>query len=350
MGRLDAYGVSSSIYEFGEFANGDQSLWPQLGLTRVDSITLSMLRLDSLLAANNINALDYDCWVVDLQGVELLALIGAGDDLAKCNAIYIEVSTEEVYKGGVLWGELCDFLIANGMTPLWEPCSIHDDILFIRDKKLDAANAKFHSVHYIRHNQRRLEHLASLGLELVNKTVLEIGAGVGDHSTFYLDRGCSVLITEGRYDNLAQLQKRYANDHNARVKFLDIDMPFNLTETFQVVHFYGLLYHLKNPAEAIKQVAIHADGILILETCVSNGDDQQINPVKENELDITQALHGVGCRPTRSWIWDQLKSNFPFVYATVTQPAHEEFPLEWDTVIDSNILSRAVFIASWIYL
>jgi hypothetical protein len=45
----------------------------------------------------------------------------------------------------------------------------------------------FHSPDYIRHNARRLEHLASLRLPIHDATVLEIGAGIGDHTTFYLE-------------------------------------------------------------------------------------------------------------------------------------------------------------------
>lgn len=340
-------GVSSSIYEFGPYANGDESLWPQLGLTMIDSITLPMLRLDSLLVANSIDCQNYNFWVVDLQGAELLALYGAGELLAKCSAMYIEVSTAEVYNGGVLWPELKEFLLKNGMMPLWEPANIHDDILFVRESKLEDVNKKFHSVDYIRHNQRRLEHLASLGLDLTDKTVLEVGAGVGDHTSFYLDRGCSVLVTEGRYDNFAQLQLRYAKEPGAIVQFLDVDAPFNLGKTFQIVHCYGLLYHLKCPAQAIQQMAGHCAGVMIIETCVSYGDDSAINPVKESEYDVTQALHGLGCRPTRRWVWERLSENFPYVYVTAYQPAHKEFPLQWTgDHVSSNDLTRSVFVAS----
>jgi hypothetical protein len=34
------------------------------------------------------------------------------------------------------------------------------------------------------------------------------------------------------------------------------------------------------------------------------------------------------------------------VYATTTQPWHEEFPLDWNSVSDSGALTRAVFVAS----
>lgn len=58
------------------------------------------------------------------------------------------------------------------------------------------AERHFHSIFYLRHNARRQEHLATLGLDLGNKSVLEVGAGIGDHTQFFLDRGCKVLCTE----------------------------------------------------------------------------------------------------------------------------------------------------------
>ena len=63
------------------------------------------------------------------------------------------------------------------------------------------AEKSFRGGHYQRHNARRLEHLASLRLDLAGKRVLEVGAGIGDHTTFFLDRDCTVVATEPRPEN-----------------------------------------------------------------------------------------------------------------------------------------------------
>jgi hypothetical protein len=47
-------------------------------------------------------------------------------------------------------------------------------------------------------NEARLGHLASLDLRLDGRTVLEVGAGVRRLTGFYIDRGCSVVLTEAR--------------------------------------------------------------------------------------------------------------------------------------------------------
>ena len=121
------------MFTFGEHGSGDKSLWPGLKLEMVESITLPTIRLDTLMCGNNIDVADYDFWVVDLQGAELLALQGAGDLLSRCNSIYVETSTVDVYRGGVLWPELRLWLNEAGFTTVWEPAMMHDDVLLVRN-------------------------------------------------------------------------------------------------------------------------------------------------------------------------------------------------------------------------
>lgn len=204
---------------------------------------------------------------------------------------------------------------------------------------------QFHSDHYTRHNARRLEHLASLRIPVANMTVLEVGAGIGDHSHYYLDRGCKVTITEARPENLSYLKERYPNE---TVLDFDMESPHPLPSApFDLVHCYGLLYHLKNPAQALEFLSKNARKMLFLESCVSFGDTEAINPVDELQHDFTQAWSGTGCRPTRLWLFRQLQRLFEHVYIPRTQPNHEEFPIDWTAPEKhKSYLMRAVFIAS----
>lgn len=211
--------------------------------------------------------------------------------------------------------------------------------------RADHPALQFHSDHYLRHNARRLEHLASLAVPVAGLSVLEVGAGVGDHSHYYLDRGCAITITEARPENLRALRRRYPD---ADVRALDVEHPdLAAAERFDVVHCYGLLYHLASPGQALAFLAHHCRGMLLLETCVSFGSDEAIHPVAERQRNPTQAWSGAGCRPTRPWIWRQLQGLFEHVYAPVTQPNHPEFPLDW-TAPDRHAseFARAVFVAS----
>ena len=52
----------------------------------------------------------YNFWNFDIQGAELMALKGAGKAIEYAKALYLEVNTEEVYKGGCLISEIDDYL------------------------------------------------------------------------------------------------------------------------------------------------------------------------------------------------------------------------------------------------
>lgn len=95
-----------------------------------DEITLEMSKLDSFVKKNNINISEYNHWIVDLQGAELLALKGAENSLKFCDSILIEVSKVDVYENAVLWPELKDWLMKRNFYPITEPTQDHSDILF----------------------------------------------------------------------------------------------------------------------------------------------------------------------------------------------------------------------------
>ncbi len=201
----------------------------------------------------------------------------------------------------------------------------------------------FHCDEYLRHNQRRLEHLASLGLDIVGKTVLELGAGIGDHTSFFLDRSCEVVATEGRQQNLEILRSRYPDVETMQLDLENPDLKIN--QQFDIVYCYGLLYHLQQPTQAIEFMARSCQKMLLLETCVSFGEEESINFCKEVADFPSQAISGNGCRPTRKWVYNQLKQYFEFVYMPITQPNHEQFPIDWN-LCSPEKSSRSVFIAS----
>ncbi len=123
-------GESSSMYEFGMNAH---ALWPEQELFMMERVPLNTTTLDQLLADHAIYAADRDFWVMDLQGAELRALQGAEQSLRSCRALLVEVSTVEVYRGGVQWPELRDHLEGRGFAPAWAPARPHDDVLFVPD-------------------------------------------------------------------------------------------------------------------------------------------------------------------------------------------------------------------------
>lgn len=196
----------------------------------------------------------------------------------------------------------------------------------------------------MRHNQRRQEHLASLGLDLAGQTVLEVGAGVGDHTSFFLDRGCSVVVTEPRQHNLEILRARYPD---LDVRHVDLDKPPSEPEIVDVVYCYGTLYHLERPADAIAWMACCARKLLLIETCVASGESAEIYAFEESAAQPDNAITGHGCRPTRAWVRRELGRHMDHAYSTVTQPWHKEFPIDWsDGNLGGSPLIRAVFVGS----
>ncbi|HEY0793691.1 MAG TPA: methyltransferase domain-containing protein [Chthoniobacterales bacterium] len=203
---------------------------------------------------------------------------------------------------------------------------------------------QFHSNYYLRINQRRQEHLATLGLPLRNRTVWEVSAGIGDHTTFFLDRGCRVITSDVRPELIALLRQRFPH---VPAQQIDLDAPpETFTGSFEVVYAYGVLYHLRQPGPALAYLASRCRNLLLLETCVGYGDGQDENPLEEPAQVASQARSGQGCRPTRRFVWETLQNLFPYTYCPITQPAHEQFPLDWSQPWGKNELRRAVFIGS----
>lgn len=213
-------------------------------------------------------------------------------------------------------------------------------------KKMLEPSFGFISFEYQRHNQRRLEHLAGLGLDLTNKHVLELGAGIGDHTSFFLDRNCEVTISEPRKENLEILKLRFPDKE---ILSLDLESPSPLNRQFDIVYCYGVLYHLADPEKALRFMAPLCSDLFLLETSVSYLDNGQVNVCDEDAEHITQAVSGSGCRPARSYVFNLLKELFPYVYMPKTQPVHEEFPSDWtqsSSPTGPHKLTRAIFIGS----
>jgi hypothetical protein len=204
----------------------------------------------------------------------------------------------------------------------------------------------FRSDAYLRHNARRQEHLASLHIPVAGMSVLEVGAGIGDHSHYFLDRGCRMTITETRESSLTYIRQRYPS---SEVRRLDMEHPPEQVAgaPFDIVYCYGLLYHLSNPAQALAFFRAHTGKMLLLETCVSFAQDGSVNLTEEIQKSPTQAFGGMGCRPSRSWVWGELSKLYPHVYLPRTQPNHEEFPTDWNAPKEhAASLQRAIFVAS----
>lgn len=118
-------GGSSSIYPFSPGSAEEN----KIGMA--GSRQIPMVRLNTLVSEKEIRGLSH--WVLDVQGAELEALVGAGSYLAQCQTLEIEVSLREVYEGGVQFADLEKWLNSQGFVSLWDPPpNSHWEHLFFR--------------------------------------------------------------------------------------------------------------------------------------------------------------------------------------------------------------------------
>lgn len=199
----------------------------------------------------------------------------------------------------------------------------------------------FDQPHALAINEARLKHLVSLGLDLENKTVLEVGAGIGRLTHFFEKRGCDVISTEGRPGNIAENLRRHPW---RKVQKADLMVPgsHDHFRKFDVVFCYGVLYHVADPASVLDDLAQVCKGLFLLETRVFPKDNNRVHQRREKDK-IDQSLDGRGCRPARNWLMAELRKHYKFVYVTRAQPNHHEFALKWPS---ERQKVRAVFVAS----
>ena len=240
--------------------------------------------------------------------------------------------------------------VAAGLDPRWKSGAGGDWCLGPTHSLAlpPAALVQVRGTNVLHNVARRLEHLASLGLPIRERNVLEVGAGIGDMTGFFLDRGCRMHVTDVRPSLVHVLEQRFAAHPLASISTLDLDPPPDvLPGIYDVVVCHGVLYHLSDPLAALEFLARTCGDLLLVETTVGPSDvtdRDAIHPIVEDAALLTSAHSGHGCRPGRGWYYARLRELFDFVYVPVTQPNHYEYPIDWRHA--SGFTRRATFVAS----
>jgi|SRR5215469_1176016 len=196
-------------------------------------------------------------------------------------------------------------------------------------------------------NEARMTHLEALGLGLAGKRVLDVGAGVGHLAARLEKMGCTVVCVEGRPENVESLRQRYPH-FEAHVANVEAE-PLTRFGSFDAVFSYGLLYHLENPLQSLRNMASTGSELLLLETIICDHELPVVR-IDDESKDFNQALAGIACRPSPHYVVLGLsRVGFPYVYAPVIPPAHDDFRFDWknnlDCARDGHNL-RCMFVAS----
>lgn len=132
----------NDVVDFNISNNGQSSSMLEFGTHRehhphvhyIEKKKLSTQRIDTFFTNNKLDASKYDFWNLDIQGAELMALKGGVESLKHAKAIYLEVNTEQVYKGCAQIGDIDQFLEAFGFTRIRTEITEHNwgDALYIK--------------------------------------------------------------------------------------------------------------------------------------------------------------------------------------------------------------------------
>lgn len=187
---------------------------------------------------------------------------------------------------------------------------------------------RFWSEEQLRLNARRLEHLATLGLDLEKKRVLEVGGGMGDLTRFFLDRGCRVLLTDARPKNLraAMIDGDLAQEARLETERLDLDSPGSPKgRAYDVGFCYGVLHLLQRPERSLDFLAKCCGETLLLECEVSDGAGAGLGAADRPQDEPMGSLRGRGSRFGEAWLVGALRSRFKHVYRPRPPCHHPSF-------------------------
>jgi SAM-dependent methyltransferase len=177
-------------------------------------------------------------------------------------------------------------------------------------------------------NAARLAHVAGLGLPIDGRTVLDVGGGPGHLAQFFLERGCEVVSSDGRAENIQRAHELYPGLDARQLDVEDAAAVASLGR-FDIVFCFGLLYHLENPILALRNLAAATDDLLLIETMVCDSS-KPVVLLDDETLSWNQGLRGLGCRPSPAWVAMALdRIGLHHVYAPTEVPDFPDYVFDW---------------------
>ncbi len=146
------------------------------------------------------------------------------------------------------------------------------------------------------------------------KTLFELGAGHGHNGHMFYEKGCVVTCSDARPEHVAA--GKVLHPH---LDFCLFDGENDvLTQKYDILLHWGVLYHLQNVDDHFAKIADFCD-YMFLETEVCDSDDTDLVLHVHEHGGYDQAYSSIGSRPSQAHV-ESLLEKHGFVYKMILDP------------------------------
>jgi tRNA (mo5U34)-methyltransferase len=154
-------------------------------------------------------------------------------------------------------------------------------------------------------------------------TAVDVGCGVGFFSQTLAECGLSTCGFDARAENVEEARKRFPG-----IPFEQADVEareISRLGQFDLVLCFGLLYHLENPLQAIRNLRAVTEKCLVLESmCLP--EQRCTLLLRQEPRQDDQSLTEMACYPSESSLIKMLyRAGFAKVYRVTPLPDHDDF-------------------------
>jgi FkbM family methyltransferase len=152
---------------------------------------------------------------------------------------------------------------------------------------------------------------------------VDVGCAVGFFSQTLAECGLSVCGFDARAENIDEARRRFPG---ISFEVADIENPLiSRLGPFDLTLCFGLLYHLENPLQAIRNLrSLTKKGLLLESMCLPDGRCTLL--LRQEPRRDDQSLAQIACYPSEAGLVRMLyRAGFAKVYRVMLLPDHEDF-------------------------
>ena len=139
---------------------------------------------------------------------------------------------------------------------------------------------------------------------LINKNLLELGAGHGHNGNEFYKLGCKVTSTDARLEHIKNGKIKYPH---INFEIIDGD-KHQIDKKYDIILHWGLLYHLNEIENHLDMVCKKCD-VLLLEAEVSDSDDENFYIITKESGPDQAYNNNRGIRPSPCYVEKILRNN-----------------------------------------